>query len=367
MIETVKLISSSPKGTKILPRVILQDTSELIVNLQQLYLKEPVCSFKFEWGDGSDVEVVKADFFTEDINNVKYYNVSWDQEHTYNPSSTNLIRSIVCQVMVVYCSGKYAQFFIPISIYSPSFFSRIGDLSLIKNNYLGSNESDIMYTLHTQHNDQVIELVSDKTVNQLVKVSLTGEEPDATTTLGPFSPTTTSAPTTTTTTTTTIAPLLTCVSCVYYECLTGSPSWPVLSGTANESLTANCSVNGVVVPFNCDTCECEKIAATPPCPFSNCSGSSYPEAQCPLGFVFDCETCTCIPSCEDAQPCNPIDWCPNPLSGEIPFILEKGTCKCICPTFNCTGDNKYPIIDCTLVMGVTGYYFDCDTCSCQLI
>jgi hypothetical protein len=352
MIETVNIASISTDEIKVLPRVVMQDTSDLIINFQNIYLNEPLCSLKIEWGDMSPQENIRPNFFKEAINNVRYYDIDWDQKHTYNPSSTKLAMTLICQVMAVYCNGEFSRWYIPVTIYSPSYHSRINDLHLISTNFLSKNDNDLLYTLHTSKNDQVVEITNEEAViNEAfcLTATTTTEEP-TTTTVDPNATTTTVDPNATTTTvdpnitttTTTVDPFATTTTfypdvCPYSQC-TGNIDDP----------TASCidRFTGLDVGFNCDQCRCNYIAVKDPCPFSPCQPplGNYPTPDCFPGSYWSCDACSCLPTCPAAR-------CPNGM------VRDPQTCHCVCPIYECSRNPDHPSIQLR-----EGYNLDCRQC-----
>lgn len=162
MTKTIYL-SSNPASTQInYNTVYLPDISTLIINVTGIDLSRAPTSIKIAWGDYTDSEITSNDYFKTNIDTVKQaiygfdYSIIKDYSHVYYPSTTSLTRNLTCQALVTYYNGDICRFVQPITIYSPSFYSRIGDLSLLQSN-ITDNEGSVLYTFQSQKDGYVIE------------------------------------------------------------------------------------------------------------------------------------------------------------------------------------------------------------------
>lgn len=162
MTKTIYL-SSNPSSTQINNGVVyLSDISTVVVSVTGISISKPPISIKFSWGDDSPIYTEHNDFFTKEIDPVKQalygfnYTIIKDYSHVYTPSTTSLTKNLTCQALVTYYNGTSCRFIQPITIYSPSFYSKIEDLSLLQNNIVDSNGS-ILFTFQSQKDGYVLE------------------------------------------------------------------------------------------------------------------------------------------------------------------------------------------------------------------
>lgn len=163
MTKTIYL-SSNPSSAQInYSSVYLSDISTLIVNISGVSLTKPPVNIKFDWGDNSKVEIFNNEFSNienfNSVNEATYgysYSIMREYSHVYSPSDTSLTKNLTCQALVTFYNGSSCRFVVPITIYSPSFYSRVEDLSLIQNNFT-DNRGSILFTFQTQKDGYILE------------------------------------------------------------------------------------------------------------------------------------------------------------------------------------------------------------------
>lgn len=161
MTETITL-SSNPSSTYVGNTLVyLSDILDITLKLDNIDLTRPPVSLKIDWGDGSDRETYYNDFFTQNINTVNEilygynYTLITDYNHSYTTATNASTKNLSCQALVTYYNGTSCVFVQPISIISPSFHSKIGDITLLNNNIL--EDKSILYTFHASIDKQIVE------------------------------------------------------------------------------------------------------------------------------------------------------------------------------------------------------------------
>lgn len=162
MTKTIYL-SSSPSSTQIsYTPVYLSDISTLIVNVSGINLSKPPINIKISWGDNTPVYIEYNKFFSTELNQVNEifygfdYSIIKNYSHIYSPSDTSLTKNLTCQALITYFDGTSCRFVQPITIYSPSFYSRIEDLHLLQNNIVDNNDK-VLFTFLAQKDGYVLE------------------------------------------------------------------------------------------------------------------------------------------------------------------------------------------------------------------
>ena len=162
MTRTIYL-SSNPASAQInYNTVYLSDISTVYLNVTGVNLTKPPVNIKISWGDESPIETYSNNFFTSEIDPVKQalygfnYSIVELYSHSYDPSSSSLTKNLTCQALVTYFDGTSCRFVQPITIYSPSFYNRIADLSLIQNNIVDNSDS-VLFTFQSQKDGYILE------------------------------------------------------------------------------------------------------------------------------------------------------------------------------------------------------------------
>lgn len=161
-------LSSNPSSTVIqLPSITLGDITTVTVSLTGVDRSRVPTDVQFRWGDTTSDEFHSNNFFInyaevsiiDQIQNNINYTVFRDYDHIYYPSSSALTVKLSCQALITYQDSTTCRFVQPITIYSPSFYSKIGDFKLVCANYINTNK-DMLYTLNTS-DGSIVELVFD--------------------------------------------------------------------------------------------------------------------------------------------------------------------------------------------------------------
>ena len=165
MITTTVYLSSNPSSTIIFnDSVELIDITNVVFNLDDVSLLKPPLNIKFNWGDLSATEQYINDFFTDEINAVNEflygfnYTIMKDYNHIYSPSETSITRKLSAQALITYFDRTSCLFIQPFTIYSPSFNQRIGDMEILKSNFIDKS-GNILYTFGTKNDGYVIDAV----------------------------------------------------------------------------------------------------------------------------------------------------------------------------------------------------------------
>lgn len=151
------LLSSNPSTTvRYLNSVTLNDISNVTLSLSAVDRTRIPISLKIRWGDNSADEFSSNNFFVDYskqsiLDQIQYsinYTILKDYNHIFYPSSTALTTVLSCQLLLTYQDSTSCRFVQPITLYSPSFYSKVGDLSLINSSFVSTDKS-LLYTLAT--------------------------------------------------------------------------------------------------------------------------------------------------------------------------------------------------------------------------
>jgi hypothetical protein len=168
MISRTLYLSSNPSSaTVFLSSVVFSDTTNAVISLSGIDRSRIPVSLRFRWGDNSSDEFYTNNFFInytelsiiDQIQNNINYTLLKDYEHIFYPSSTSNVVNLTCQSLLTYHDGTSCRFIQPISIYSPSYYQRIGDLKLSNINYIDTDRS-MLFTFTTSQGE-VVDFVFD--------------------------------------------------------------------------------------------------------------------------------------------------------------------------------------------------------------
>jgi len=149
------LLSSTVTSTNIyLSSASISDSSNVVFSLSAVDKSRVPLSLKIRWGDTSDDEYYANDFFvnfsTQSVLDQIQYQVNYtlfkDYSHIYYPSNSSLLLNLSCQLLVSYHNGTQCRFIQPLTIYSPSFYAKMGNLNLINTSFISTDKS-LLYTL----------------------------------------------------------------------------------------------------------------------------------------------------------------------------------------------------------------------------
>jgi hypothetical protein len=133
----------------------------LNVDVGEISLDKSPISIKISWGDNTAIEEYFNDYFTQEnvVNQVLYgfdYSIIRKYSHEYGCSTSALTRNLSCQFLVTYFDGTSCRFVQPISLYTPSFTEKIGDLYLLQTNIVDTDYTTL-YTMYSDKGSRVIE------------------------------------------------------------------------------------------------------------------------------------------------------------------------------------------------------------------
>lgn len=152
------LLSSNVASTNIyLPSVSISDSTTVIFSLSAVDKSRVPLSLKVRWGDTSDDEYYANNFFVDFstqtiLDQVQFgvnYTLFTDYSHVYHPSNSSLLLNLSCQLLVSYHNNTQCRFIQPLTIYSPSFYAKVGDLNLINTSFISTDKS-LLYTFITE-------------------------------------------------------------------------------------------------------------------------------------------------------------------------------------------------------------------------
>lgn len=145
-------LSSNPSSTLIFNSdVTLSDATTATFNLSGVSLSKAPVSILFSWGDLSPDTTRTNDYFQTEINVVDEmlygyaYTLTDDITHQYNPSETSLVKLLSCLTILTFFDNTSCVWVTPIIIYSPSYYTKIGDISLLNTAFIDKDGS-ILYT-----------------------------------------------------------------------------------------------------------------------------------------------------------------------------------------------------------------------------
>lgn len=162
------LLSSNPSTTlRYLSALSLGDVSTVNFSLSAIDKSRVPVSLKIRWGDNSQDEYYSNNFFvdysTQSILDQIQFSINYtllkDYSHIYYPSSDALTTNLSCQFLISYQNNTTCRFVQPITIYSPSFYSKIGDLNLVNSAFISTDKS-MLYTFSTLSGD-ITDLILD--------------------------------------------------------------------------------------------------------------------------------------------------------------------------------------------------------------
>jgi hypothetical protein len=136
---------------------------KLVVDVSEISLDKSPISIKFRWGDGSEDEIYYNDYFTQEdvVNQVLYgfdYSIIKPYSHDYGCSSLSLTKQLSCQCLVSYFDGTSCRFVQPISLYTPSFIEKVGDVTLLETNIVDTDYTT-QYTMYSDKEGYVMESI----------------------------------------------------------------------------------------------------------------------------------------------------------------------------------------------------------------
>lgn len=161
-------LSSNPSSENVyLSNFTLSDVSNVSFSLSAVDRSRIPISLKIRWGDSSSDEYHVNNFFIDYskqsiLDQILYsvnYTLLTDYSHIYKPSSSTLTTYLSCQFLVTYQDNSKCRFIQPLTIYSPSFYSKIGDLNIVNTSFISVDKS-LLHTFITE-NGSITDLVFD--------------------------------------------------------------------------------------------------------------------------------------------------------------------------------------------------------------
>jgi hypothetical protein len=159
-------LSSNPSLTNVyLANINFSDITSVTVSLSGIDKSRIPTDVRFRWGDDTADEFHSNNFFLnykelsilDQIQNNVNYTVLKDYSHIYYPSANSLAVKLSCQTLITYQDSTSCRFIQPITVYSPSYYAKIGDLKILNTNYIDTSR-DLLYTFST-NDGSVIEFV----------------------------------------------------------------------------------------------------------------------------------------------------------------------------------------------------------------
>jgi hypothetical protein len=161
----LNLSSNSISATQLLPEVLMDDLSTLILNLTGLNETILPLFLKINWGIGDSIIYDNNIYKTgksQSIIDGHYSPLFMDTySHVYYPAPESLYLSLTAQVLITYATGTITRFTIPIKITTYDYATSIGDLTLINTNILPVEDNLSEHQLKTLSGGYIIEIRGD--------------------------------------------------------------------------------------------------------------------------------------------------------------------------------------------------------------
>jgi hypothetical protein len=167
------VLSSNPLSTTVnVSPVFLTGICSLTLNLSSVSRHKIPINVTIRWGDESPDTFTVNNFFptagnfnlVDEIMFGADFTIFKKYDHIFSPQINTLQTNLTCQALVGYYDNTICLFKIPVTILSPSFYTSIGDLSIINTNFFDTNES-IIYTFITANDSNIIETALYNTTN----------------------------------------------------------------------------------------------------------------------------------------------------------------------------------------------------------
>jgi hypothetical protein len=161
----LNLTNSSTSSINILPRLVMNDLSTLVLNLTGMNETILPLFLKIDWGFG-DTIIYDNNIYkigkTQSIIDGHYSPLFMDTySNVYYPAPDSLSASLSAQVLVNYANGHVSYFLIPIIVKTYNYSQSIGDLTLINTNILPVEGNLSEHQLKTLSGGYIIEIRGD--------------------------------------------------------------------------------------------------------------------------------------------------------------------------------------------------------------
>ena len=161
----VNLSSNSTSTITVVPEVVMDDLSTLIINLTGLNESILPLFLKVDWGFGTTV-IYDNNIYkkgkSQSIIDGHYSPLFMDRySNVYYPAPDSLSLSLSAQLLVTYANGDVTYFVIPILINTYDYATSIGDLTLINTNILPIEGNLSEHQLKTLSGGYIIEMRGD--------------------------------------------------------------------------------------------------------------------------------------------------------------------------------------------------------------
>ena len=169
----LSLTSSETTSDIAMPTVDLFDTTELSLDLAEVYSNIFPNYVAINWGDNSPIEepevTIYRNYKTESIfPEIKrgaspvFFNKPYN--HIFYPSNTALKKEMTMRVNIGYINGKTTKFTIPINVRTEGYFQTIEDVDLLNVSLLDNKDNNSIYTFLTKKDNYVIQNHDDSTI-----------------------------------------------------------------------------------------------------------------------------------------------------------------------------------------------------------
>lgn len=161
---TLKLSTKNTTTISFLNEIVLDDYTELILNVERLSETYLPMYIKIDWGVGkSEIYDNNISKITPNTLNVINYSPIFTKKYSfeYYPSPIASYRSLSAQLLVKYVNGDVSWIVIPIQVKTMGYADSINDLTLINTNILPIEENNSEHQLKTLEGNYIIELRGD--------------------------------------------------------------------------------------------------------------------------------------------------------------------------------------------------------------
>jgi len=159
--QYITLESSTTSYSIVLDELLLDDHTELFLNVSNIYNNMLVLYMRIDWGD-AHTQIYENDIYVideKDVNALTYNPVlSKPYSHQYYPSDKALYKSLTAQVAVGYSNGDTNLFTLPIKIRTYDYFESIYDLELHSLDIIPSYPQKLKYSFIEKKNNYLVSM-----------------------------------------------------------------------------------------------------------------------------------------------------------------------------------------------------------------
>lgn len=164
--KTISISSDTASITSVSPLSYVSDITTIEIDMSNIYNDKLIYRRLIDWGDRSPIQETLAtpvkdyrvdsiipEIIYGDFSNILYK----DTSHVYVPSLSADVLSLTAQVLIEYMDTSTGLFYIPICIYSGSYYDSIGDLNIIHTNLIPISSNNINFVFSAEETDHIIE------------------------------------------------------------------------------------------------------------------------------------------------------------------------------------------------------------------